>query len=58
MEVIVAADIRQSTWMDRRTGRRSHFIDFVVTDIASSLRHAVVTEIEANTGNGHSQDPC
>lgn len=53
MEVIAAVDIHQSSWMDKQTGKKSSSVDFVVTDIALSLKHATITGIETSSGNGY-----
>lgn len=53
MEVMALADVRQNSWTDRQTGQKRNAIEFNVSNIAPSLRHAtaqVVPNPKRNDG--------
>lgn len=52
MEVIATAEVRQNSWTDKQTGKKRSSINFVVTNIAASLKHATVN-VESNSRGGY-----
>lgn len=53
MEVIATAEVRQNSWTDKQTGKKRSAFEFVVTNIAASLKHATVS-VEPNSRGGYS----
>lgn len=52
MEVIATAEVRQNSWTDKETGKKRSAINFVVTNIAASLKYATVN-VEPNSRGGY-----
>lgn len=52
MEVVAVADVRQNSWTDQQTGQKRSSVEFNVSNIAPSLRHATAQVIPNPKRNG------